>query len=68
MKKVIIHDIKVNIILFNHIKQLTVNNFVSILQEKLIDDITKEIDYRYSDEGIKKELSENEYYENGEVA
>ena len=49
-------------------KQLTVNDFVSILQEKLIDDITQEIDYRYSDEGIKKELSENEYYKNGEVA
>ena len=51
-----------------HGEQLTVSDFVSLLQEKLIEDISQEIDYRYSEKGIKEELRIKEYYENGEVA
>ena len=48
-------------------KQLTVDDFLEILEEKLVSDISQEIDYRYSDEGLDEELSYNEYYENGEA-
>lgn len=48
-------------------KQLTVDDFLEILEEKLVSDISQEIDYRYSDEGLDEELNENEYYENGEA-
>ena len=48
-------------------KQLTVDDFVEILEKRLVDDISQEIDYRYSDEGLDEELSYNEYYENGEA-
>ncbi|BAL85122.1 hypothetical protein SELR_pSRC300490 (plasmid) [Selenomonas ruminantium subsp. lactilytica TAM6421] len=48
-------------------KQLTINDFLEILEQKLVSDISQEIDYRFSNEGIDEELSENEYYENGEA-
>jgi hypothetical protein len=49
-------------------KQLTVSDFVEMLEDKLQHDIVSEIDYRYSEEGLDEELSFNEYYEDGEIA
>lgn len=49
-------------------KQLMISDFVEILERKLLNDITQEIDYRYSDEGLREELMCNEYFEDGSVA
>ena len=45
-----------------------ISDFVEILERKLLNDITQEIDYRYSDEGLREELMCNEYFEDGSVA
>ena len=49
-------------------KQLAVDDFVEMLEDNLVKDVMKEIDYRYSEEGIDEELSQHEYYADGGIA
>lgn len=49
-------------------KELTVSDFIAMLEEALTHDIVDELEALTSEEGLTEYLSQNEYYEDGEIA